>query len=397
MAALLILAAWLVGCVRTVDPRSSIGVGLAITQAPSSIPVHSEPAPESVPTRTEPATPAATPTGGPTGETTRQPAGADRPIATQLAGPSEAPVTLIPLAGPVTASEAEVSGLAWYGDYLILLPQFPRRMSAAADGALFAIPQAELLEFLDGERPGPLEPIEIPLVTSGLEKRISGFEGFEAIDFEGEQAFMAIEASAGGAMMGYLVTGQMAPDLSELRLEQASLTRNRPQANLTNRSDEALLVAGSRVFTIYEANGAEVNPDPQVHMFDFDLSPEGTLAFPQIEYRVTDATGLDDHGRFWVINFNYQGDTDVQTGQDPLAEQFGQGPSHARSASVERLLELQLGHDGITLSGTQPVQLQLLGDIAPRNWEGLARLEGRGFLLVTDKFPLTMLAFVPEP
>ena len=38
-----------------------------------------------------------------------------------------------------------------------------------------------------------------------------------------------------------------------------------------------------------------------------------------------------------------------------------------------------------------------LGVGVARNWEGIARLEGRGFLLVTDQFPDTILAFVPYP
>jgi len=30
-----------------------------------------------------------------------------------------------------------------------------------------------------------------------------------------------------------------------------------------------------------------------------------------------------------------------------------------------------------------------------RNWEGIVRLDNRGFLLATDKFPTTILGFVP--
>jgi hypothetical protein len=36
-----------------------------------------------------------------------------------------------------------------------------------------------------------------------------------------------------------------------------------------------------------------------------------------------------------------------------------------------------------------------LSDEAARNWEGVVRLEDRGFLLVTDTFPRTLLGFVP--
>jgi hypothetical protein len=67
---------------------------------------------------------------------------------------------------------------------------------------------------------------------------------------------------------------------------------------------------------------------------------------------------------------------------------------------VERLVEFQLSHAGIVLVDRPPIQLELpdnlLGMIG-RNWEGLVRLDERGFLLATDTFPGTILAFVPTP
>jgi hypothetical protein len=57
---------------------------------------------------------------------------------------------------------------------------------------------------------------------------------------------------------------------------------------------------------------------------------------------------------------------------------------------------MQYSANGIALTDTSPVLLTLVTDVS-RNWEGLAFLEGRGFLLMTDKFPETILAFVPMP
>ena len=51
---------------------------------------------------------------------------------------------------------------------------------------------------------------------------------------------------------------------------------------------------------------------------------------------------------------------------------------------------------GVELSGRAPVELEL-APMETRNWEGLALLEGRGFLIATDKYPSTLLAFVPLP
>lgn len=48
------------------------------------------------------------------------------------------------------------------------------------------------------------------------------------------------------------------------------------------------------------------------------------------------------------------------------------------------------------VTNTPPIQLQLIDGVS-RNWEGLVRLDERGFLLITDEFPETILAFVAKP
>jgi hypothetical protein len=313
---------------------------------------------------------------------------------------SEIPVTEIPLTDPVAQPQAEVSGLAWYGDYLILLPQYPNFSIEEGDGAVFALPKADLLAYLDGTRAGPLEPIPIPFIAPGLAAQIDGFEGYEAITFLGDQAFLTIEARTAAGMRGYLVSGRIAPDLSTLILNTATLAEIASQPEVGNKSDEALLVAGDRLVTIYEVNGAAINTSPVAHLFDTQLTPAGTIPFPNVEYRITDATALDGEGHFWAINYFFPGDTKLRPAGDPLAERYGQGPTHAQSETVERLLEFQYSESGIGLADTPPIQLKLPDSIIGglgRNWEGLVRLDDRGFLLVTDLFPETILAFVPAP
>jgi hypothetical protein len=196
-------------------------------------------------------------------------------------------------------------------------------------------------------------------------------------------------------MRGYLVTGQIAPDLSGLVLDSDQLAEIEPQADLNNQSDEALLVAGDELLTFYEANGTAVNPKPVAHRFGRDLVPLGRLPLPNVEYRLTDVTAMDAGGRFWAINYFFPGDVDLLPQVDPLAGGYGQGASHAQYDHVERLLHWQYDEAGIHLLDEPPIQLQLVDEA--RNWEGIVRLEGWGFLLVTDKFPETILAFVPWP
>ncbi len=322
----------------------------------------------------------------------------DRPITpTSSEHPVEYPVTEIPLAGPISQKNAEVSGLAWYDDYLVLLPQYPKRLSKSSDGVLLAIPRKEILQYLAGNSSGAITPIEIPLFTGGIDVSIRGFEGFEAIDFYAQQVFLTIEAREGNRMMGYLVKGQIAADLSELRLDPESLVENRPQANLSNKSDETLILIDKYVVTLFEVNNSTLNQDPHASRFDLSLAQVEALPLAPIEYRITDAASIDQNGRFWVLNYLYPGDKELVTESDALALRYGEGDTHAVATTVERLVELQYNLDGITLTDTPPIQLQLLGDEQSRNWEGLARLEGNGFLLVTDEFPGTILGFVAYP
>ncbi len=310
----------------------------------------------------------------------------------------ELPITAIPLAslaaGPSAEPAAEYSGLAWYGDWLVLLPQYPGRFTGGSDGAVLALAKSDLLAYLDGTSTEPLEPRLVPFVAPGLAAAVDGFEGYEAIAFHGDQAFLTVEASPPGGMRSYLVSGVCGPDLSELRLEVETLVEIPMLTQSSNKSYESLLLVDGHVLAIYEANGAALSPDSVAAQFDLSLVAAGSLPFPQVEYRITDATALDDQDRFWAINYFFPGEPELKPAVDSLADQYGQGATHAQAEYVERLLEFQLTESGFRLVDRPPLQLVLLPDEA-RNWEGIVRLEGRGFLLVTDKFPETILAFVP--
>ena len=120
-----------------------------------------------------------------------------------------------------------------------------------------------------------------------------------------------------------------------------------------------------------------------------------------MEYRLTDATALDEQGRFWVINIYWDGEPVYYSDTDPIAMKYGEGPSHRRQENVERLLEMQYSPEGITLTGRPPIQIKLSDLRIPRNWEALVRLDDdasdlHGFLIATDKFPGTLFAFIPD-
>jgi len=306
---------------------------------------------------------------------------------------TEETVTVIPLDGPIARDKAELSGLAWQGDMLILLPQYPDRFGKD-DGMLFAIPKDEILGFLDGKSPGPIAPTTIRFFAPDLQENIPDFEGYEAIAFSDENVYLTIEAGKDEQMMGYLVGGEFFAGPPEIRMDTSRLVQIPPQALIDNRTNEALIVTGNQVLTFFEVNGAKLNPAPVAHVFGLDLTPLGTISFPNLEYRLTDAA-LGPDGQIWVINKASPNDTDILPKSDPLSKEYGEGSTHKKYPQVERLVALNNTAAGITLADLPPIPLELIEDA--RNWEGLVALDGRGFLLVTDSSPDTLLVFVPMP
>ena len=61
---------------------------------------------------------------------------------------------------------------------------------------------------------------------------------------------------------------------------------------------------------------------------------------------------------------------------------------------MERLIDFEIRNDQIKLSNRSPIQLSLDKENS-RNWEGIVRLDNKGFLIATDKYPRMILGYVP--
>jgi hypothetical protein len=326
------------------------------------------------------------------------------PLADAPEAPPETVVRPIPLAGPLASREAEISGLTWQGDRLVVLPQYPGRFPAGADtvdragamkdeGSLFVLAASDLLAVIEGARSEALQPAGIPFAAPGVAAAVPGFEGYEAIVFRGDRVFALVESAGAGATHGYLVAGSVTPE-GGVHLDAATVEPLPAQARLDNLSYETLVATPDGVIVLQEANGLVVNPTPAAYRYDAASVLRDSLRAPTLEYRLTDATAIDSAGRFWVMNYFYPGDHALlRPGPDALGDTFGRGLTHRRGIAVERLVEFHLNGSQIEPTGRAPIQLELLDEA--RNWEGLARLGTRGFLVATDTYPETLLAFVP--
>jgi len=70
----------------------------------------------------------------------------------------EVEITKIPLKGDVANRKSEISGLCWYKDNLILLPQFPNRFSKSKFGKIYYIKKYRILNFLTGKDTTSISP-----------------------------------------------------------------------------------------------------------------------------------------------------------------------------------------------------------------------------------------------
>lgn len=308
-----------------------------------------------------------------------------------LAQPPTATIQPIPLSGPVADRQAELSGMAWHGDRLILLPQYPDRVPANGEPALYAMGRARIEAFLEGKTNATPAPEPVVFDDGGVAALVPGFQGYEAIAFQGGSAFLAIEAQTSEAVHSWIVAGRMHADGKTLSLDPKSLTQVPQPVQLHNTAHEALAAGPDFVLALYEGNGANVNPRPHALRLPLDMNMVSALPFPHVEYRVTGATAIADDGTFYALNYFFPGDKDLLfPAKDPLPH----GADMGANQPVERILALRLTESGVALDG---VALVLTQERKSRNWEGLALLPGRGFLICTDKFPTTILGFAPFP
>ena len=134
---------------------------------------------------------------------------------------TEAAVITLHLGSPLDQASAELSGLTWADEWLILLPQYPSRF----DNRIFKLDRQTVTTALDNNPATELTPLPIKFNSAGIEKTIAGFEGYEAITTIDHTAYLTIEA---GLLKtgGFLVRGEWDQNFDELTLEPEFNARN---------------------------------------------------------------------------------------------------------------------------------------------------------------------------
>ncbi|MFA8342420.1 MAG: hypothetical protein ACEPO8_05555 [Rhodothermaceae bacterium] len=302
----------------------------------------------------------------------------------------------IKLSGDVSEKYSEISGLAWHNDDLFFVTQYPGNYAEGEEGVLWKVSKQEIYKAIENPEI-TLAPKEVKLNTNGMGDVInSRGSGLEAIVFDGETVYLSIENSDRNGTNGIIVKGELNNEKNEITLLPESAVKIEHEVNISNFAEETLTQTKDHVISIFEGNGKEVYPNSKAHLISKKTGEITKIPIEHLEYRVTDATELDENGNFWVINFLYPGEkTKLKLCPDTLVAKFGIGKTHNENEQVERLVEFNFDGEKLQLTETPPIQLKLEKDSKSNNWEGIVRLDDKGFLLITDYYPGTKLVFVP--
>lgn len=302
----------------------------------------------------------------------------------------------IPLPEKLSSPMFEFSGLGWYGDVMVLLPQYPNGITGMQPGLLYGIQRDDLINWKD-DNSSRLNFFDIPFDDGGLSKTLKGFEGFESILFLEDVVYLTIETCGGNPMKSFLVKGSVGgsgPDDFMIVLDKDKTIELPQQNNYSNASYEALTSDGEYIYALYEQYGESVNKDPIVLKIDRELNIIDEMPIDSINYRITDASLMNENGEFWAINYFFPGDEHLKVEADAVSDRFGLPRSHENDQRVERLVKFRLNFSGIEIIDQEPIYLELLADGDARNWEGLVVLDEKTFVIVTDKFPGSLLGMV---
>lgn len=287
----------------------------------------------------------------------------------------------------------EVSSLAWWGDRLLLVPQQPHEVDPQSDPHWYLLERTAIARQLAGEDSTALRPERLPYFDDGILTSIEGWDGIEAVAVRGDRVVVSVERVVKGRWGSVLIGGTLQRDPLRVQLDASRIVEIDGDSDRRNFSEEALVTLDDAVLTLHELNGRRVNPRRRAHHVGFDLERREALRMAAVEYRITDATSIDADGRFWVTNQYWPPEARwVHPVADSLAT-----VRRVAGQPVERIVALRRRGERIEFDRSNGViELELRADGAVRNWEGLVRWEGTGFLVATDRYPRTILAFVPR-
>ena len=216
----------------------------------------------------------------------------------------------------------------------------------------------------------------------------------KSIENEGQKSNLSIFQSRALAFFELKRYQECINDCSRvIEIDNDSLTEITVPVNIKNMGFESLVKYRNQILAIFEANGKNVYPEPKIVSYNRSLTKSKLLEFENLEYPLTDATKVDNKSRFWVLNFYWPGEKKrLKPALDEVLMNIDEGATHKMYDHVERLVEYKIYKNKIQRTANDPVQFVINKE--SRNWEGVVRFDNKGFIVVVDEYPRTILAFV---
>ncbi len=266
---------------------------------------------------------------------------------------------------------AEFSGMAWAGDYLILLPQYPGEFSLPVrprhgprSGCIFYVKKDDIK--INGSSSLTLQTIrfEVKNVPGNWDRN---YQGYEAIAFNDEDVFLTIEMKKNRS---YLVKGRLERDNNGIptRIYDVDFEKRKKILKISRKSnsgEEALIFIDGKAIVIHEYSGkGESGNSPFIvrSIDDGRVGKNFSVLILSDRDRITDATANDStFSKFWVIS------------------------RKDRKNFFINKLRFEIQNDVFVLSTEE--EIRILSDGKAHNWEGIVRFSDSindGFLVVED-------------
>ena len=207
----------------------------------------------------------------------------------------------IPIGGDIANSSQEISGMDWYKDNLFLLPE-------NLNGYVFCINKQLLDLKINNNDTTKIIPKKIKFNTPNYKQIIPGFDSFESIAFRGYEVYITIEIKFPDSMSCVLVRGHIDEKSLEITIPEQTLTTLDVPTYVDNLSYETLVIKDDQVYALFETYGSNLIPKP--YAFSIGIQGNEIKKYPisNINYRITDATKIDQYNKFWVINYFFPRD-----------------------------------------------------------------------------------------
>ncbi|TDO21842.1 hypothetical protein [Pedobacter duraquae] len=316
-------------------------------------------------------------------------------LSPQLAAFAQRSYQTIPLPLEIASVNEEFSGLSSHKGRLYLIPQYGSYKETKLEGIfnIYSILTDSITRVIEGKdkQLTAFKTIKVKNLALLPDEIKSGYEGFEAITFIGDEVYLSIETHDDKDYC-YLIKGILNTKLGTIEIDAVNFMRLARYPYVENAGYEALtyLPEKKKLLAIYEYNAMHNGGIGYLIDPSFKKAPE-KIDIPFLPFRITDIQ-IDAQGTIYGINYFWNGDYKAYLDN----EMFRNAEKEISKTIPDLKAELTQNGDYLkkkTTSYSRIVRLSATGKKQweavrsfpsdKNNWEGMV-LFRKGALVISD-------------